>query len=34
MRGPDTDFTGRLRVHGLPTGRRTYYRIRVEGEHG
>lgn len=32
--GPDTDFTGRLRLPGLASGRRTYYRVRVAGEHG
>jgi alkaline phosphatase D len=32
--GPDTDFTGQLRVRGLRTGERTYYRVRVVGEHG
>ncbi len=31
--GPDSDFTGRLRVAGLRPGR-TYYRVRVEGENG
>ena len=38
LRGPvltaDTDYTGRLRVRDLPAGRRIYYRIKVEGEHG
>jgi alkaline phosphatase D len=32
--GPDTDFTGRLRLRDLPAGRRVHYRVRVEGEAG
>jgi alkaline phosphatase D len=32
--GPDTDFTGKVRAHGLRTGERTFYRVRVEGEGG
>jgi alkaline phosphatase D len=32
--GPDTDFTGRVRLHGLDAGERSFYRVRVVGEHG
>ena len=28
------EFTGKVRVHGLRAGERTYYRVRVEGDHG
>ncbi|MEU6426673.1 alkaline phosphatase D family protein [Microbispora sp. NPDC046973] len=31
---PDTDLTGRVRLRGLPAGRRIYYRVRVENERG
>ena len=31
---PGTDFTGKSRITGLAPGRRTYYRVRVEAEHG
>jgi alkaline phosphatase D len=31
---PETDFTGKARVHGLRRGVRTYYRVRVEDEYG
>ena len=32
--GPGTDFTGRARLRGLRSGARTYYRVRVVGDHG
>ncbi|NLU69877.1 alkaline phosphatase D family protein [Streptomyces sp. HNM0574] len=28
--GPDTDFTGRLALHGLPAGERVHYRVTLE----
>ncbi|MEV4459384.1 alkaline phosphatase D family protein [Microbispora sp. NPDC049633] len=31
---PDTDLTGRVRLRGLPAGRRIHYRVRVENERG
>ena len=31
---PDTDFTGKVRIPGIPSGHRLYYRVRAEGEHG
>ncbi|HSA50858.1 MAG TPA: alkaline phosphatase D family protein [Yinghuangia sp.] len=31
---PDTDLTGRVRLRGLPSGRRIHYRVRIEGERG
>jgi alkaline phosphatase D len=31
--GPETDFAGKLRVHGLLRGQRTYYRVQVEGDY-
>ncbi len=31
---PDTDFTGRLRITGLCPGRKTFYRVRAETDHG
>ncbi|MFF7245294.1 alkaline phosphatase D family protein [Embleya sp. NPDC008237] len=31
---PDGDLTGRVRLRGLPSGRRIHYRVRVEGERG
>nr|BFE75919.1 hypothetical protein GCM10020092_092200 [Actinoplanes digitatis] len=27
---PDTDFTGKVRLRGLPPGQRLHYRVRVE----
>lgn len=32
--GPGTDFTGRAKVRGLRTGDKTFYRVRVVGDHG
>ena len=32
--GPDTDFTGKVRLRGLHRGRRVHYRVHVEAEHG
>jgi alkaline phosphatase D len=34
--GPDTDFTGKVRLRGLRPGERVYYRVRVrvEPDHG
>jgi alkaline phosphatase D len=31
---PDTDYTGKLRLTGLYPGRRAYYRVQVEADHG
>ncbi|WP_372498640.1 alkaline phosphatase D family protein [Yinghuangia soli] len=31
---PATDLTGRVRLRGLPSGRRIHYRVSVEGERG
>ena len=34
MLTPDSDGTGRLRLHGLEPGQRVYYRVTLEGEDG
>jgi alkaline phosphatase D len=31
---PDTDFTGKVRVHGVAPGQRLFYRVRAEADHG
>ncbi|WP_206330802.1 alkaline phosphatase [Modestobacter sp. KNN46-3] len=32
--GPDTDFTGKVALSGLPAGTELFYRVRFVGEHG
>jgi alkaline phosphatase D len=31
---PASDFTGKVRIPGIPSGQKVYYQVRAEGDHG